>query len=627
MNHAFKSLPSNSIAGLLYSYHHHQQKYFNAVFLPEINNHHIILRLHLDSLIDVKSTRNQHAQELIFHCYMVLQGRATSRNTSLLTIHVSIVLYPRLNAVIHFFKNFTKYGRTLRFNEFMGRPLVFHVPLPVIEGAFYMFSYKTKTSNGTVLKWPVWPLPLDCIRQYSKSREHTHASWRPLPASCSTNKLQALTAQQLFIIEREALSTWLSLQYNMSNMSFVSLNRRSHPFERATNTSVCPLSFQKWILRYQDWHTRTGRQLRGLDPVNQTDRAVILNNGIRFVLFETFGSGIADRITHLISTYLVAILTNRFLLFDDTWVDFHQVMRSSLDYQAEVLTPWIFHLDKVNAHISSQDPRFFTVKSQITREERTLNVYDYDREYPERILLIKSHTGNTMHTLTSAKSVYSQFLREALQMTEENLFGCLYHSLIIPRLSMLVDECSVVNSSAQYILQKLMFPKLHTIGIQIRVGDSYMTTVKERLFGYEQSIEKHAGFFDCAKTLLDKRGSTVIYLISDSLDLRLAAFQKWPYPGNDSRQLQIITSSNPVKHISYSSNSLGALQLGMFETFLFSLCDVHIITASSGFGRFSAFNSLQHRPIYSFSSEDHPVCSYGEGQVTFMRAGHQWSGV
>jgi hypothetical protein len=356
-------------------------------------------------------------------------------------------------------------------------------------------------------------------------------------------------------------------------------------------------------------------------------RDIILKLNIRFIVVKTFDSGLADRITHLIATYLVAVLTQRFLLLDDTWSEFYQIMHSSLGYRSEIITPWLFQLDKLNADLSSNDHRFFTSKVLTAGLDRLYKDFDYDKEFPERILLIKSHVGNVIHTLTSSSGVYTDFLNVQLHMKADNLFGCLYHSLIVPRLSTLVEICSMVNENTQYLLQSLMFPKYPMIGIQIRVGDSYMNEERPYLSNSSNLLEKFNGFFDCAQNLSNGRTAPLVYLISDSVDLRLDALTRWPFPSNDNRQIQVIASSKPAKHIKYTSNTQLAFRMAVLETFLFSLCDTHIITTDSGFGRFATFAGLQRRPFYSFNQWEHQFCSIGEGQVTFMRAGHQWSGV
>lgn len=624
----FKPLPKNFVSGLLQLYYKQRLKSSDAFFVPEICNHRLIFRLRLQNLVNTIDTKLHNMQNFTFECYLISQDNLYHRNDSLLTVHVSTSVSPKIMTFIHFYKNSIECGQPLRVVGASKQQLVIHTPLLVKYKAFYKFSYRRETEDETFLEWPAWPLSSECVHQYKNKIKRKFDNLTFYRTSCLTQTaLQVLSSQQMFVTEREALSMWLDAQYTASDVSSVILKRRIHPFERALNNTVCSTEFQNWISAYHVWHSRIGRKIIGIDPTNDKQRDIILKHNVRFILYQTFGSGTSDRLTHLISTYLVAILTKRFLLFDDTWPDFHEIIRSSLDYQAEIITPWIFRLNEVNTNISFNDPRYFSVKSQIMRDERPCREYDYNHEYPERILLVKSHTGNVVHTLTSSKSVYSEFLDQKLHMKADNLFGCLYHSLLVPRLSMCIDVTTAMNESSQYMLQMLMFPKYPTIGIQIRVGDSYMNDNKQYLFDYEQSIDKYKSYFECAQNLSNGRISTLVYLMCDSLDLRLAALTKWPFSAEGNQKIQVIASSLPVRHISYAANKLSALRTAMFDTFLFSLCDLHIITNISSFGRIPAFASLQRRPIYSFDANDQPICSHGEGQVTHMRAGHQWSGV
>lgn len=622
-----RALPTNNPTGLLRIYNHQRLKHSNASFVPEVYSHHIIIRLRLQQFIDIKQEKFNSTQNITIECFSILRNISYDQTESFLTTHLSVSLFPRIIVSVLFIKNCTEHSHTRQIIKNLTDPFVVYLPIAVEEETSYKFSFRTETKNETFFEWPSWPLSLECIQQYKKKIKKIKKDvYFSLPC-CLTDEVKALTSQQIFDIERKSLSNWLDVQYQVGDIRPVVSNRKLYPFERAANNTTCPSEFQKWVADYHTWHTKTSRSISRVDLAFAQRRDIIQKLNVRFILLESFGSGLADRITHFIATYLVALLTNRLLLFDDTWPEFHEIMQSSLDYRAEIITPWIFYLNEVNANISSDDPRFFSVKSLITRIDRVYRVFDYENDFPERILLIKSHTGNVMHTLTAPTSIYSEFLTKKLRMRPDNLFGCLYHSLIIPKLSTLIDVCSAVNDSTQYMLKALMLPEYPTVGIQIRIGDSHMEIKDHYSPDGHQLLVKHMSFFECAQNLSNGRVPPLVYLISDSRDLRWAALSNWPHPANDSIRIQVIANTRPAMHITYASHKLSALRFAILETFLFSLCDTHIITTDSGFGRFSAFSSLNDEPLYSFNAEDKPICSHGEGQVTFVRAGHQWSGV
>jgi hypothetical protein len=88
--------------------------------------------------------------------------------------------------------------------------------------------------------------------------------------------------------------------------------------------------------------------------------------------------------------------------------------------------------------------------------------------------------------------------------------------------------------------------------------------------------------------------------------------------------MQVVTSPDPVKYISYTDDSLSALRQAMYESFLFSLCEQHIISTGSGFGRIAGFASLKGKNIYSLYTREHPICKDG---LPLIFAGHQYSGI
>ncbi|CAM4845709.1 unnamed protein product, partial [Rotaria magnacalcarata] len=116
--------------------------------------------------------------------------------------------------------------------------------------------------------------------------------------------------------------------------------------------------------------------------------------------------------------------------------------------------------------------------------------------------------------------------------------------------------------------------------------------------------------------------------MSDSLHLRQIALERWRlphvcletsnFPCEASRySFNLITTTEPPQHICYSKKPYEALQVAMLETFLFSLCDEHIIS-HGGFGRLAAFASLNQRTIYNFHNGLHQSCLHAELEDTFV---------
>ncbi|CAF5114547.1 unnamed protein product, partial [Rotaria sp. Silwood1] len=153
---------------------------------------------------------------------------------------------------------------------------------------------------------------------------------------------------------QEAVSNWLDLQNDVSIYKKISVKktksiktRRLIPFEIAKNSQICSTKFQKWILNYHKWHEKISLVIskRSITFEEQLQRIIELN--VRFLIYEKPYTGIADRIIHLITTYFIAILTNRLLIFDQNWPEFIDTIQSSLNYQPELIIPWFSQMDTI----------------------------------------------------------------------------------------------------------------------------------------------------------------------------------------------------------------------------------------------------------------------------------------
>ena len=165
------------------------------------------------------------------------------------------------------------------------------------------------------------------------------------------------------------------------------------------------------------------------------------------------------------------------------------------------------------------------------------------------------------------------------------------------------------------------------------------------LFNFDQSIiNQYETFFSCAQDIINKnqilfnktQQIPITFLLSDSLQIRQSALRRWKFSlksfqssQNESsfnkNQLNILSNSNPVLHVTFTNNPSLAFQLGMFDMFLFSLCEQHIISTESGFGRIPAFASLKQINIYSFLLNQKYSCLKQGIQLSL--SGHQWSSI
>ncbi|CAF2164729.1 unnamed protein product [Rotaria magnacalcarata] len=460
------------------------------------------------------------------------------------------------------------------------------------------------------------------------------------------------SSRELFIREQEAVSFWLDLQYDSSinRRSFDKsiIARRLVSFEIAKNSSVCSQKFQNWILNYQQWHENISFLIsnRSITVEKQLERIVELD--IRFLIYEKPSSGIADRIVHFITTFLIAILTNRLFIFDKDWPLFIDYMQSSLNYQSEFVIPWFSQLNFTKNLPLNIENKLTTKKYSFSFDRHTKD-YNYDKNFPERILIFNGHTGSVIHIIKSNSSIYRKLLTIDLEMNRENIFGCLYSSLFTYRLSAFIESFSLnlpndqLGHSSQQILQTLLSPRFFPIGIQIRVSDETMIRT-DRVSDEKMIINRFHSFFQCSQDLISKNERVlrktnqlpIIFLLSDDLRVRQAALKHSQLsleqlqssenysPWNTSR-LNILANANPVLHISHTNNQKLAFQLGIIDSFLFSLCEQHIISSKSGYGRFSVFASLKQRNIYTLVPGKQYFCH--NQSVSLAAAAYEWSGI
>ena len=528
----------------------------------------------------------------------------------------------------------------------------------------FSFTHQWFGANTTnLLFWSEWPVRRKCLDNYLdnlRRKENTFSNVTSNSSLCpSVSVLTHSTSRELLTEEQNAVSDWLDIQ-SQESINERLLDRSDHsksirrlvPFEIAKDPTVCSNEFQEWIRNYQQWHENITFLLNNGSMTLEEQRNRIIELDVRFVIYENPESGIADRLIHLVTTYLVALLTKRLWVFCADWPEFLEIMQFSLNCERPRVIPWFSQLELLNRNISLNDRNYLTFKSFQFPFERNINDYDYDKVFPERILSLIGHTGRVIHSIESNSSIYKKFLTDDLKLNTNQIFGCLTHSLFTYKSNQLIRRTALTSISSesghspQQILQTLLSPKFFPIGIQIRAGDETLVRQNIKYINLPSNsntvLNNLMSFFICAQDvteknqwMLNKTGQQSIgFLLADSLRIRQAALERWKLPSQclplsknqcqrDNESLHILASSDPVFHVLYARDSMLAFQLGIFDMFLFSLCEQHIITTDSGFGRFPAFLSLKQRNIYTFSlAEKHGCRDQG---VSLAVSGYHWS--
>lgn len=528
----------------------------------------------------------------------------------------------------------------------------------------FSFTHQWLSMNASNLFfWSDWPVKRKCLDNYLGNLRRNENAFSNVtfnsPLCPSVSVLTHSTSRELFREEQSAMSDWLDLQSQESihgkllNRSDQSKGiRRLAPFEIAEDPTVCSKEFQEWIQNYQRWHENITFLLNNGSMTLNEQRNRIIELDVRFVIYENPKSGIADRVIHLITTYLVALLTRRLWVFCIDWPEFLEVMQFSMNSEQQLAMPWFAQLNLLNENISSNDQNYLTFKPYRFSLETHMTDYDYEKAFPERIVSLIGHIGRVIHTIQSNSSIYKKFLADDLKLNANQIFGCLTHSLFTYKLNQLIRRIpstsvsSELGHSPQQILQTLLSPKFSPIGIQIRAGDETIVGRNSNpaivLSNYDVVINKFISFFVCAQDItktnqpmLNKTGKkSVGFLLADSVHIRQAVLRRWKFPSQclplskdqcqwTNETLYFLASSDRVLHLQHADDSMLAFQLGIFDMFLFSLCEQHIITTDSGFGRFPAFISLKQRNLYTFAlAEKHSCLNQG---VSLAESGYHWS--
>eukprot|EP00884_Botryococcus_braunii_P023637 jgi/Botrbrau1/9958/Bobra.0012s0053.1 len=212
---------------------------------------------------------------------------------------------------------------------------------------------------------------------------------------------------------------------------------------------------------------------------------------------------------------------------------------------------------------------------------------------PVKYLVVKSNRGVTSKLFNNpyhAEYLYSIGLRP------ETSFGCIFQYLFRP--------IPTVLEMYRHDMKVLTDPVILKIGIQVRCGDHVFhenaTHVGSSL------LPRFLPMFQCAedieKTKLIPGQRSKWVLISDSLDLRLAAIERFGDKIVTWTGTKPMHTSHDVSHSSDYNHSVAILQNIVGEHWVFGLTDYQIITEYSGVGRTAALRSLKSTTIYSFNA-------------------------
>ena len=395
--------------------------------------------------------------------------------------------------------------------------------------------------------------------------------------------------------------------------------RRLAPFELAQpghDSALCPAVFHRKVAEYRAWHARQVLRLLEVKDNPLALRALLTTDPhpVRLLVSRVNArSGVSDRTNGLLSVYLIALLSQRVLLMDDDWADILLSMQPSLHLPRSLIAPYLNH------------SLVHDLQTSIPVSLKALPTTELDRQFPSPITYITNIRGMQVRLLTS--ELYGPTMR-SWGLTEDLVTGCVYHSLWVLRADGLMGQRGYEGA-----ISHLLEPGNVGVGIQVRSWDDGafddVSTEDGRRHVRDRaprdaspsvvlSRDGTQGFFHCAHDISDavreqsaargsSRANPIWLLVADDDQLREAAIAKWglaaPQAGGASSGLLTLRMPSLLGHSSLAEESSRPLfqQHALVEQFLYSLCDWHILSRWSGFGRLPAALALKRRRVFALS--------------------------
>jgi len=383
-------------------------------------------------------------------------------------------------------------------------------------------------------------------------------------------------------------------------------SRSIAPFETALNVEggLCPASFHQLINEYRSWHAAQVKRLMAVMDDPRGLRALLTADPvpIRIIVSQVNQrSGVSDRTHGLLGVYLTAMLTKRVLLMADDWPDIFLSMQPSLQLNSALIAPHLNH------------SLLLDLSRDIPLSLDGLPIDDLDTHYPTPITWLRSIRGMQLKFLLESKQ-HSLTLKQ-WGLTPHTIVGCVYHSFWTVRLSTLISHSGYAVPFATLLHRDTV-----GVGIQIRTWDDGAFDVTSDQNGQPHKLTNQVvdnstaailskeglqGYFHCAHDVSDavkergkqagKEVKPVWLLMADDVNVRRAAIRKWGGEGLVTLQVDEL-----LGHSSLGDPSLQLLyqQHALVDQYLFSLCQHHVISRYSGFGRLPAVLGMRGRAVY-----------------------------
>lgn len=364
----------------------------------------------------------------------------------------------------------------------------------------------------------------------------------------------------------------------------------------------------------------------------------------RYLVSVAPQTGTADRLVGMVTEFWLAFLSNRaftaYVPQPDRIPDFRAACDQPLfnwthpdlldDELLEPLAVW--HNPKssrapdqaypppYDAHYLMHNWNNGTTELLEWLQYQNLTAYPADR--PRITYIISSSNRGASYKMLHNPFHRNQFWQMGLR--PQDGFMCGFFYLCAP-------NTAVRRLYQQSFWQPLQQPGVLKIGIQVRFGDRMMMAGSSTYTPLLMNLA--APYFECATRIeqaFAAPGQKVIwYLLSDAAALRRAAKDKFGDKLLTDTGLEILhTDCKRNSNTSACSTSVmdDALRHSVGSILSFSLCDFHVITSVSGFGRTGAWLSGKWSNLYEVKFGDSKGCNPWYPTPPETSSAH-WSGV
>ena len=280
-------------------------------------------------------------------------------------------------------------------------------------------------------------------------------------------------------------------------------------------------------------------------------------------------AGLGDRLVGIVSTFYMALLTNRvFLIQFEQPVELEKIL-------APNMIDWRFGVREHHIRdLPSEDQRWMMLGYQ---KRRALFLEgDFTLKMEKQVQYVRSN--ERLYTHLHNNPLYKK-RREELgldRMSSFHIFGCLYQYLFKPSVTLYNFIQDFYNSAFLNSLNQ----RIPVIGMQIRTGTA---------LGEHQRITRPElqTMWDCAQKLLQHHPNSRILLTTDSSLIKDEAKSLF--------KEQLIEMDLPVQHI--DKVPIGdeiSLRNTVAELVLLSMCD-HFIVSRSNFGEVASMINFKPR--------------------------------